>query len=367
MANDWDVHPLSLVIENGTHMIRAGFASHDAPRAVFPTIVGQRKTNPKSSSVGDAFGKDNYVGDDALAKRSLLDLECPIEKRIITNWDQMEEIWQHVLSNELAVAPEEHPILMTEPPMNPKPNREKMTEIMFETFHVPALYVANTPQLSLAASGRTTGVVVDSGLETTYCVPVYEGYCVMSKTIRCLEIGGGTLTDYMGKLFQESYPLEILSDIKEKVSDVDDLRQQRQRGSKKYELPDGKIIQVGEQVRFGCTEPLFQPSLLEMDVPGLPQMVCQSIGESDPLFQQNLIGNVILSGGNTLFPGLADRLIRELSPSDRKFRVVDRPERKYSVWIGGSILASLSRFDNISMAKEEFDEVGPSIVHRKCF
>eukprot|EP00118_Oscarella_pearsei_P002970 m.12454 g.12454 ORF g.12454 m.12454 type:complete len:381 (+) comp24060_c0_seq4:38-1180(+) len=368
-----------VVIDNGSGVIKAGFAGDQNPKCRFPTIIGR----PKHVRVM-AGGLDEtvFVGHKAEEHRGLLKLNYPMEHGIVNDWNDMEQIWHHVFSKfQLHTFAEEHPILLTEAPLNPRPNRERAAEVFFESFNVPALYISIQAVLSLYAAGRTTGVVLDSGDGVTHAVPIYEGFA-LPHAIQRMDVAGRDVTRYLrlllrkeGYNFKTSSEFEVVKTIKEKVCylALNPTKEETQQSSdpekEKYQLPDGSEITVG-LARFRAPEVLFSPDLIGEEADGLHKVLGFSIKRADLDLRNLLYSNIVLSGGSTLFKGFGDRLLSEVkrdAPKDIKIRISAPQDRLFSTWIGGSILASLDTFKKMWVSKREYDEDGAKAIHRKTF
>jgi actin-related protein len=369
-----------VIIDIGSGYVKAGFAGEEGPRAVFSNVVGR----PKAPGILVGSSQEDYfVGSKAEENCGSLILGHPVEHGIVVDWDDLEKVLHHAFTNELGVNPEEHNVLITETSLNPKANREKLAQLLFETFHVPGLYVANTAVLSLYSAGKFTGVVVEIGDRVAHIVPVCDG-AILPDGIQRINLAGRDLTDYLIKSLSEGglhlttdAEREVAKDIKEKLCYVAldfEAELNESKGSSlkyaEYEMPDGSLVTIGSE-RFRIPEVLFKPSLIGKEFGGIHEQVYQAIQMSDVDVRKDLYQNIVLSGGTTLFAGFPERLTKEvqiLAPvaMSRLVEVIAVPERKYCSWIGGSILSSISTFSPMWITKEEYQDAGPSIVHQKC-
>ena len=371
-----------IIIDDGARYCKAGLSGEEGPRAVFPSCIGYPKY---ASGMVGGDKKEFFVGADAEAKRGILKLNYPIDHGVVENWDDMEKIWEYAFTNELRVDPAEHNVMLTEASMNQKENREKKAQIMFETFKVPGLYIANQGVLSLFSAGKFTGFVVDSGESITQFLPIFDGY-YLPHAVNRFDFAGRDLTKFFmlllnetGLRFSTNAEKEIVRAIKEKACFValDFEEELKTVEPFDYELPDGTHVIIKDQ-RIKCTEALFKPWIIPYDKDiekpekGLGQTCYDSIQKCEIDLRRDFYNCIILSGGNSMFNGLQERLTKEikaLAPYSigEEIKVIASPERKYSVWIGGGILSSISTFESNWITKTEFEEFGASIVHRKCF
>lgn len=366
-----------VVIDNGTGIMKAGFAGEESVKCTFPSYVGRPKH--KRVMAGAAEG-ETFIGSKVEELRGILTLRYPMSHGIVENWNDMELIWRHVYS-EMKVIAEEHPVLLTEAPLNPRRNREKCAEVFFETFGSPALFMSAQAILALYASGRTTGVVLDSGDGVTHAVPVFEGFALPHAVMRA-DIAGRDVTEHLmlqlrhtGHIFHTSAEREVVRQIKEQECYValnpqkEEQVEHEKSAQHPFKLPDGTLIALGAE-RFRAPEILFHPSIVGLEYPGIHELLAYSINRADLDLRMTLFSQIVLSGGSTTFTGFGERLlneVRKLAPKDIKIRISAPPERKFSTWIGGSILASLATFKKMWVSKEEYDEDGFPILHKKSF
>uniref|UniRef100_A0ACD5XJ33 Uncharacterized protein n=1 Tax=Avena sativa TaxID=4498 RepID=A0ACD5XJ33_AVESA len=434
----------AIVIDVGSHSCKAGYAGDDTPKSVFPSVVGSIEQtgdtdeakpekeadsapDPKNGSkpvdVDKAKTKRKYfVGQELEFRRDHMELIPPMKDGTVTDWDVLDNIWNHAFRSRLLINPEEHPMLIAEPSTNSGQQREKAAELMFEKYKVPALFLAKNAVLTSFASGRATSLVVDSGGGSTVVSAVHDGY-VLQKSVTTSPIGGEFLTDCMMKSLEskgvvirprysfkkkevspgdykvveldfpnttDSYRLycmrAIASDIKESVCRVPDTPFDEVAYANvpttSYELPDGQTIEVGAD-RFKIPDILFNPYLSQTipgvdgfgdstSIRGLPRMVLDSVNRCDVDIRKELLSSILLSGGSSSILQLKERLekeVMEASPQNARVKVLasgNSVERRFSVWIGGSILASLGSFQQMWFSKAEYEEHGVSYIQRKC-
>uniref|UniRef100_A0A8C3RAD8 Actin like 10 n=1 Tax=Cyanoderma ruficeps TaxID=181631 RepID=A0A8C3RAD8_9PASS len=293
----------------------------------------------------------------------------------------MKVLWSHLLCCCLRVIPEEHPVLLAESPSCPASSREKAAEVLFESFRVPALHVANSGFLSLCAHGRISGLAVEAGAAVSHVTAVCEGQTLRRGT-RSLGVAGDHLSRHLQQLLRErpaepavlrALTKKVLTQLKEQYCYVSldyegDLREKGSHHPARFQTPDGHWITLDKE-RFCCPEPLFRPELLQHSCPGLHQLAGQSLHTLPQHLRRNMLGNIVLSGGSSMFPGFPERMCLELNSlfqgAGVHIEVLANPKRSTATWAGGSIAASLTSFRHSWMTQDEYQEHGPQYVHAK--
>ncbi|CAL8466914.1 g6450 [Coccomyxa elongata] len=378
-----------IVCDNGTGFVKCGFAGDVSPRAVFPCIVGHPLNGQPQP------GKQVFVGHDCTARRHDLDINYPISNGLVQSWEDMQHVWDHTFENILRIdshARAESRILLTEPPLNPLSNRQRLMETMFETYNFAGAQIQIQAVLTLYAQGLVTGLVVDIGDGVTHIIPVIEG-CSFPHLTRRLNVAGRDVTARLVDLLQRrGYALNRSADfdtaraLKERLCYVSaDCKRELQLArettcqQQSYTLPDGRTIRLASE-RFMAPEALFNPSLLDMESPGIAEQVFQCIQDMDVDNRMSLYQHIVLSGGSTMLPGLTTRLERDIralylqhvlkgnKDGLRKFKLkIDNPPlREHIVFSGGSILADImANSDEFWVTRQEWQE-DPHRALKKC-
>ena len=359
----------NIVIDHGSFNLRYGFCGSDIPQFIVPSVLGR----PKLSYEYKAH-EEYYCGNEAFDNNKTHFLSFPINDCKIENWDDMEDIWLHMFTTDLNVKSSDSPTLITDGNNleDRKNSRMKTTEIMFETFELPALFIENEAVLSLYAVGRTHGLVISSGYNSTRFYPVYNGINIVKKS-RKLKLGGKHVTNFLRQTISFSdntfkNALEerlIVNMLKESlcyaVKTTTQAEVEKKIKKEIYDLPDGNIIEVGDE-RFFAVEGLLNPKLLGRNISGIQDELIKCLEDVDKEVRNDLCNNILLEGGNTLFPFFPERLLYELiSNHENKFnkiRIIATEDRKNYSWLGGSIISALNTFDEFTIKKEEYFENG---------
>ncbi|KAG4306136.1 hypothetical protein PORY_000124 [Pneumocystis oryctolagi] len=353
-----------IVADNGTGFVKVGYAGFNFPDHVFPSIVGRPMLRVEEQ-IGTSVIRDIMVGDEAASVRNMLQISYPMENGIIKNWEDMQHLWDYTFNEKLKIDTRDRKILLTEPPMNPLSNREKMC--------------------------LTTGVVVDSGDGVTHIVPVYENV-VLNHLSRRLDVAGRSVTRRLidlllrrGYAFNRTADFETVRQIKEKLCYVSyDLELDHKLSEEtcvlveSYTLPDGRVIKLSSE-RFEAPECLFQPHLVGLEQPGIAECLYNTIQSTDTDIRSSLFKSIVLSGGTSMYPGFPTRLEKELKQlwltkalngdptrfNKFKIRIEDPPRRRHMVFLGGAVLANIIKDnDNMWITRSDWNEYGKRALEK---
>jgi len=420
----------AIVIDTGSLYTKIGYAGDSEPKVIVPTTLCRAPLKSEEEGMdvdedktGQPKEQSYFIDANMNCAHENMDAICPVKIGIIEDWDAITYLWKSSIIDTMHEDILDHPLLFTEPPWNPLKNREKHCEIIFEDLGTSSAYLAKDAVLATFCLGKTTALVIDSGGDSTRCVPVQDGY-VLKRPIRRTKCAGRFLQHQLQKHVQETYGENVLKPMfsiqRHRKDDgtivaVDKnlsgvlpsymayMRSEIVRGMKEavfilahatpsnsntrknilevdYELPDGKLITIGEQ-RQSIPEVMFARFNhdLQDDIDfkkncfeGLHLMIQGTINNCDADIRRDLYNNLILCGGNSNIKGLEKRLAHEvcnIAPPAFSPKIVLGPggtfNRQNCIWIGGSILGSLGFFQEMWVTKAQYEEDGSNIVLRK--
>ena len=361
-----------LIVDCGSGYCKAGYSGYIEPTVTLPTAVW----HPQSNNMITKDDKSNLLfGKQALEAENGV-LIHPIQKTKIIEWDDFELYLDNLFTNELKIKPEEYGIFMTEPPLTLKSSRERLTEILFEKFNTPFIFITNGAVLSSYGAFKYSGFVLDCGYDSSTIVPISNGY-PYSSCIQTIDVGGKDVSEFLIKLlvkkgYDEKKIKKYIKEIKENCCYIENDNNKNNRKIKKFNLPDGTEIELDKE-RILSTEVLFHPEMINKTVGGVANTFCSSVSAIDHLTKKKFEGNnLIIAGGSTLLDGFSDRLKVEIGRyyggkyKDR-MDIINIKERNNLQWIGASTYSLMQIFKGLCTSKDEYNSFGAAAVHNKCF
>ena len=385
MAETQESLKLPIIIDLGSSEIKAGLSGEEKPSVKFKSYLGE----PKFKKVFSPLYKNpemkvQYIGEDCFKNIGLNKIRNLINHGKIANEHDIMPLFNHIYSK-LGISTEEiseHPVLITEPLLNPYINREKIADSLFDDMGVPALFFASQPILSLFSTSNTSGIILESGDSVTQSCIAYEGYS-LPNTFERFDFGGGDVTQYLKLLLKmKGYKLynsneyRLINDMKEKYcfflpedKNLDFEKVKKVLDNKKinYYLPDGTTVLLGDE-RIVASEILFNPDIIGKEYLGLTDIILSSINKAEIQLRPKAFENIVLSGGNILMKGLADKMKEDIIKKSNKIlkiNVNSVKEPQLSCWVGGNILTSLDIFSKMSVNRKEWEEKGIKVIHMK--
>lgn len=360
-----------LIIDSGSSTIKAGLAGDKIPSLTIPSFVGRAK-DPRTLKKRTS---NTYVGFEAERNISHLKLRYPINRGKVDNWTDVEDLWKYVFSS-LSLTSNAQPVIVSETSFNPCESREKTAEMFFETFNVPGLLLASQGILSLYSTGATTGVILDCGEGTTQITPIYEGFSI-TQAITSMNLAGKDLTEHLVRLLMRSghsisssHDMELARTIKEQKCYVSpakiDMNSPSERAlPETFTMPDGRIIPLSNE-RYLASEILFTPDRLGLELPGISQLLINSVQSTSIDLRKNLYSKIYVTGGTSLMTGFGQRLlgdIKKASPKDVKVKMTLANNRINACWLGASVLSKTSEFRNSVVNRSRYEEEGKRIFY----
>ena len=283
-----------IVFDNGSGYLKAGLSNKETPMFTLPALIGRPMLRYKQK-IENVELKPLMIGDEVTPVRSMLELSYPMEEGIIKNAEDMKLLWDYVLNIKLGIDKDDfkdRKLLMTEAPNNPDRNKEVMAEILFDKLGIGYFNIEPQAKMTLYAEGEETGVVLDSGDGVTHVIPIFSNY-LLTHQIKRLDIAGRHITNYLTRLlqmkgyaFNSTADFETVREIKEKYCFVScDISSDRKLDletsfyNSESKLPDGRKIHISNE-KFEAPEILFQPHLVQNEMPGVHEMLYNSINVS---------------------------------------------------------------------------------------